>query len=1155
MKHLKLLILLFIFIVSCTSENKKFVLLSPEETGITFNNKIIETSTMNPLTYIYMYNGGGVSAGDINNDGLPDLFFAGNMVDSKLYLNQGNMKFKDITTSSGIIKKGWATGVNFIDINTDGYLDIYICIADKDYTGKHENQLYINQGDHTFIEQAKAYGLNDTDYSTQSVFFDYDKDGDLDMYLLTNGIETFSHNNTRPRKIKGEGKSTDKLYRNNGDQTFTDISEIAGITIEGYGLGVGILDINKDGWPDVYCANDFVTNDLLWLNNGNGTFTESIRKYITHTSHNGMGMDIADFNNDGLLDIIEMDMLPESNKHNKTMTPAMNYNNQTMRFNLDYMPQYVRNTLQLQNTNHSFSEIGRLAKIHKTDWSWAPLFADLDNDGYKDLFISNGYGRDITDLDFIVYSKIAQNPFGTKKVREESAYAELNKLPEINLPNYFFQNTGTINFNDATQNWSTAENSMSNGAIYVDLDLDGDLDLVTNNVNKEAFIYKNTSVENHENKTNYLKIKLEGPAKNLNGIGTKIFLFTKGKMQKLEQYPVRGYLSSVDYTLHFGIGDAKNIDSLQVIWPDNSTQILYDIATNVTLPLDFKDAVNKQLFSKNIAKTLLTNKSEKVDFIKHSENSYIDFLDQPLLLKMLSREGPGIAAGDIDNDGLDDVLLSSALQDTTYVWLQKENGNFVKGSILPDSWKFEQLGCLIFDTNQDNLVDVYITSGGNEFSINSKFYQDQLYVQQTDGSFIRSNNLPEIFSSTATVNACDYDKDGDLDLFVGSRLKPKSYPYPGTSYILENNQGVFKNSTDDIAPEISKIGLVTAALWTDFNNDGATDLIIVGEWMEISFFKNQNGKLINITSNTGIQGLTGFWNSINGADFDNDGDIDYVIGNLGTNSELKATKEEPVSILSKDFDENGSIDPVIGYYVQGENYPYPSRDALVNQINAMKRRFPFYKNYGDATYNKLFKKEELAGALRKEVSVLQTLYINNKGDGTFTYKYLPLAAQRSPTYGISITDVNDDTFLDILLTGNRRDSETLSGFLDGSIGTTLVGNGKGSFTAIPVDKSSFYTPWNSRGILKLMSVNNTNFLVANNDGELASFERSRKSKTIPIKEDDIYALVTFKNGKTRKVEFYFGSGYLTQDSRKLEVPTNTSAIYIVNSQNLKRKIL
>lgn len=1149
-----LCVLSLILLTHCAKKekDKKFELLPPDQTGIHFANTITETIDLNPVNYIYMYNGAGIGVGDINNDDLPDLFFSGNQVGSKLYLNKGTMTFEDITDISGISTPGWATGVSMVDIDDDGFLDIYVCRADRKGTKAGENLLFINNGDATFTEKAAEFGLNDGGYSTQAVFFDYDKDGDLDVYILTNGIEGFSHNNIRKIKNKGQGISTDRLYRNNGNNTFTNVSEEAGITIEGYGLGVGILDVNGDTWPDIYCSNDFITNDLLWLNNGDGTFTESIKNYFTQTSYNGMGMDIADVNNDGLEDLIQVDMLPEANAHLKTMTMAMSYTNQSMRFFLNYFPQYVRNTLQLRTANENFSEMGRMAGIHKTDWSWAPLLADLDNDGYKDLFVSNGYGRDITDLDYTNYSERSRKPMDNKDAVDELAYKNMQQLPQIDLPNYFFKNSGNLSFENVTKKWSSETPSMSNGAVYADLDGDGDLDLITNNINENAFIYKNTTVEGNPEYSKYLRIGFKGPKGNPLGFGAQVTIFHHGNTQKMAQFPVRGYVSSVEPVLHFGLGKSAMVDSLTVQWPDGKTQSLKNITCNQVVTLSYSDATDAPTKEQTLEPPLLTDLSTITSSIVHKENNYIDFQDQPLLLKMLSREGPGLAVGDVDRDGLDDFIMTTALKDTTFIWKQGKDGQFTKSTYLPGSWEQEELGAVFGDFNNDGRLDVYVASGGNEFVEGSDKYLDRLYLQEPDGSFSNAGQLPKILSSSGTVNAADFDGDGDLDIFVGSRLVPKKYGLSGKSYLLRNDKGIFKDVTSEIAKDLEYIGMVTSALWTDFDNDGQTDLIVVGEWMEISFFRNQGGTFKNVTPSSGIAGLFGFWNSISGGDFDLDGDMDYIVGNMGTNTELKASKEEPVGIISKDFDGDGSHDPLISYYIKGVNYPLAARDALISQIVAMKLHFPTYKDYAAITFDRLLNEKDLQGTSKKKVVVLESIFVENKGNGTFSYYNLPPEAQMAPIYGIAVMDANRDSYPDVLLVGNRRDTETLSGYLDGSIGTLLLGTAEKGFVAVGHKTSGFFAKEEARGMAKISSPKQEGFLVANNNGALRYYGINDNGQKVPLKSGDRYALISLANGKTYKEEFYIGSGYLSQGSFSLNIPKNATKVTIMNSSEGER---
>lgn len=1128
--------------ISCQIESRRessFKLLKPEDTGITFNNLITESDTLNPLSHIYIYNGAGVGVIDINNDGLPDLFFTGNKVSSKLYLNKGGLQFEDITEKAGVDTDVWCTGVSVVDINADGFQDIYVCVADRNATHRGKNLLFINQGNNTFTEEAATYGLDDDGYSTQAAFFDYDRDGDLDMYLLTNGIEKHNHNNIRPRKVKGQGVSTDRLYRNNGDNTFTNVSEEAGIMAEGYGLGIGILDVNEDGWPDIYCANDFITNDLLWINNGDGTFADSLMSYVTQISHNGMGVDIADFNNDGLRDILVVDMLPEDNAHNKSMTPAMNYNSQLLRNGFGYAPQFVRNTLQLNRGRHGFSEIGRLASIHKTDWSWAPLMMDFDNNGYKDLFISNGYGRDITDLDYVVYSINKNNPFGTPEARTKKRLENMQKLPPINVPNYFFVNNGDLTFSNVTEEWDLSLPSLSNGSAYADLDLDGDLDLITNNINNHAFIYQNVTRDRQQGDPNhFLRIKLQGPGQNPDGIGTQVTVFRNGKSQYRVHYPVRGYVSTVENVLHFGLGKDQQTDSVIIKWPDGSVEKMFEIRADQTVQAAYEHATDS-LQPAPVADRYLKDVSHLFSHIKHKENHVIDFENQPLLLKMFSREGPGLAVGDVNNDGLEDLFVGSAYRDTSFVWLQDTSGNFTEKITLYGSWRHEDEGALFFDADLDGDLDLYVASGGNQYELSKRHervYHDRLYINDGRGNLeIADDALPKMATNTCTVNGADFDNDGDIDLFVGTRLNPHRYPEQGESYLLQNNNGVFSVVTDDLAPDLKHPGLVTSALWTDFDNDQWVDLIVVGEWMPVRFFKNDKGRLVDVSDKSQVSHLKGFWNSIKGADFDLDGDIDYIIGNHGINSELKASEEEPVELLAKDFDKNGSVDPVIGYYVQGESYPFPARDAIIAQMNQIRRRFPRYKDYAQIRFDQIFTKEELKGALKLKANHLKTTYLENLGDGTFRIHALPVKAQMAPVMGIFIADFNQDLFPDILLTGNRRDSELLSGYLDGSMGNMLMGNGDGTFTPVPISESGFFTLGDTRGIVRIVAGGESVYVVGCNNQSLKAFSPGLKSRTIKINANDQFAKITTGTGAVTKVEFYYGAGYLSQSSRTLPV--------------------
>jgi hypothetical protein len=1146
-----------------------FERLSPEDTHIDFANTITISDSFNVTTFDYIYNGGGVAIGDINNDSLPDVYFTGNMVSSRLYLNKGNFQFEDITQKAGVTTNRWTTGVAMVDINADGWLDMYVCVAGLDKSADKPNLLFINQRNGSFTEEAKQYGLADTGYSTQATFLDYDKDGDLDMYLLANAIEGFNRNISRPKKVSGEGKSTDRLYRNNGNHTFTNVSKEAGITIEGYGLGVAVSDFNQDGWPDIYCANDFLTNDLLWINNKNGTFTNQIRSYLKHQSHNGMGIDVADFNNDGLVDIIEVDMMPEDNLRQKTMFPSANYDNFEYRRELGYEIQYVRNSLQLNNGNGTFSEIGQLAGVYATDWSWTPLFADFDNDGYRDLFISNGYGKDITSLDFAVYSR-ENTMFGNEETKLKQLATELAKLEDVKRPNYIYRNKGNLTFEDKSQAWGFTEPTLSNGSAYADLDNDGDLDLVVNNMNEVAGIYRNNADKLFKN--NFLEITLHGDSANTTGVGTKASVYSKGKIYYYEQSPIRGYKSTVDPRVHFGLGNQAIVDSIVVTWPDGKAQVLINVKANQHIWVSYTDATQPVAKPEVKESALFTKVPHKVAY-KHQENEQIDFKYQPLLPHKHSQNGPGISVGDVNGDGLEDFYIGGAVYHPGQLFIQQTNGTFAGKAVDQGHKPQEDMGSLLFDADNDGDQDLYVVSGGSEYPVESPHYQDRLYRNTGKGIFFLDTlALPPMHSSGSCVTAADFDKDGDLDLFVGGRILPGKYPMPARSYILRNTKGKFEDVTRKVCPPLVEPGLVTTALWTDFDNDAAVDLIVTGEWMPIRFFKNTNGALQEWEADRGVavgkaipknqvdeQGthspgqLTapllahsfGWWNSLTAGDFDNDGDIDYVAGNLGLNSRYKASVKEPVCVYAKDYDNNGSIDPVFCYYILGKNYPTHPRDALTDQMIGMRKRFPRYTDYGKATLNEVLSEEELKGAYVTRSEYFQSSYIENLGKGKFRLQPLPMQAQFAPVFGIVARDYDQDGNLDILLTGNSYATEVIAGWYDAFIGLYLKGNGKGNFAPVSARKSGFFIDCDAKGMAEIIQSSGKPLLmVACNSDSLQVFSpvsslTTRRFKAGPL---DAYVRVERKNGQKSRLELYYGSTYLSQSSRSVVIPADAVSV-------------
>jgi len=831
----------------------------------------------------------------------------------------------------------------------------------------------------------------------------------------------------------------------------------------------------------------------------------------------------------------------------------MDYNNQRMRFMIGYNAQYVRNTLQLQQGTNQFSEIGRIAEVHKTDWSWAPLFLDFDNDGYKDLFISNGYGRDVTDLDYGSYSaQESLDPKSTQEVRDQKQFEGFNKLPPIKLPNYFFSNNKDLTFSNVTNRVNEHEASISNGAVYVDLDNDGDLEIITSNMNGPSFVYKNLTSENTETKHNHLSIKLKQKGANPDGIGAAIEVYHSGKKQLVQQRPVRGYTSSVDYRLHLGLGSSSTVDSVLVVWPGKSlTEVFKEIKVN-----ELNTLVKGQGAATTDVKTEEQPLFKQADLTiaKHTENEYVDFYDHPLYLKMLSREGPALAVADIDNDGKDDFIQGSAFRDTTWVYLQNNQGNFEKGTYLDNSWFHEDMGIAIFDINLDGKKDIYVGSGGNEFYEGAQRLNDRVYLQNPTGGFELDASFETDVQSTGPVSIADYDGDGDIDVFVGARFKPKAYPEAGRSKLFINENGKLVDKTDELAGGFENLGLVTAAIWTDFNNDSAADLIVVGERMSPQFYKNDNGNL-RLQSFPELETrLKGLWSSIISTDIDEDGDIDYVLGNYGLNTDLKASIDEPLTLLAKDFDGNGAIDPILAHYSEGVEYPYPVRDALTSQINEMKRRFPNYESYAAVSFDNLFKDSELAGALELKATCLTSVALINESD-SFKIFELPMAAQKAPLYGMVMEDFTNDSKQDLFLIGGRTDTETLSGPIDANMGTLLEGIGKLTYEALDNDKTGVNLfRKDTRSLARISTAGQLHLLIGNNDASATLLANRYPKKRIELKPTDIGVSYKLQNGKQVNVEIQLTSGYMTQHSNSLFVPKEVSSAVVEDSKGEKRVI-
>ncbi|MHA6246764.1 VCBS repeat-containing protein [Pontibacter sp. CAU 1760] len=1132
--------------------------LPASETGIDFENTLTETPTLNVLEFEYFYNGGGVAVADFNNDSLPDIFFAGNMVPSRLYLNKGDLKFEDITVKAGIQTAGrWASGVAVADINNDGFQDIYVSVTGKAAPDKRWNLLYINNQDNTFTEAAAQYGLADESYSTHAAFFDYDRDGDLDLYLLNHTLEEKNPNLLRPQLRDGSNKNTDRLYRNNGNGSFTDVSKQAGILVEGHGLGLNIADINNDGWPDVYVSNDYLSNDILYLNNGNGTFTDRAADYFKHQSQSAMGNDVADFNNDGLPDIITVDMLPEDNLRSKLMFAGTNYDRFRGELMNGYTPQYMRNTLQLNNGNGTFSEVGQLAGVQSTDWSWSPLLADFDNDGYKDLHITNGFPKDITNRDFIMYRMQGLNSNVPMPVLNKQLMEVINKLPNAKKPNYIYRNNGDLTFSNQTKAWGLAIPSFSNGAAYADLDNDGDLDLVTNNINAKAFVYRNNAEKQLGH--HYLRIKLQGSKTNRAGYGAKVRLYQQGNVQYQELTPYRGFMSTVEPLLHFGLGQQAVVDTVEITWPDGRVQRRTNVKADQVITLSHQEAVAEKQLSNASGPPLFqpANAKHKISYT-HREEPYVDFKIQPLLPHKYSQNGPGVAVGDVNGDGLEDFYVGGAFKYPGQVFLQARNGTFSGRPITTQTKYEEDMGSLLFDADGDGDLDLYVVSGGSEFPAKSPYYQDKLYRNDGKGNFtLDAQALPTTTSSGSFVTAADFDGDGDLDLFVGGRMQPQHYPAPAESYILINEGGRFRNATNQVCPALQNLGMLTAALWTDFDNDHAVDLIVAGEGIPLTFFKNNNGKLQNVTAATGLPNTSGWWNSLAAGDFDNDGDIDYVAGNLGLNTKLKATETEPVIVYAADYDRNGSIDPILAYYVMGKQVPVRPRDDVFDQMVSMRRRFTSYDSYARASMQEVLTPAEMQQSYVLKSVHMQSSYIENLGKGKFRIHALPVQAQVAPVYGITVNDYSGDGNLDLLLTGNSQAPEVLNGAYDAFTGLYLKGNGKGGFTPTTLQQSGFVVDGDAKGLAELsLATGQPLVLAAQNNGSLLAYTTGKagKEKVWQPAPTDTRAEITLASGRKLVKELYYGSGYLSQSTRTVRIPQDAASVVVFDYSGKSRKI-
>jgi len=1139
----------FIAALSCRQQGKLFELRTPSETGIDFTNTITETQEHNVLNYQYYYNGNGVAVGDVNGDGLADVFFTGNQTPSKLFLNKGHFHFEDITAKAGVAgKDAWKTGATMVDINGDGLLDIYVCYSGFGTDADRAKQLFINKGNNkdgipVFTEEAAAYGVDAPGtYTSQAAFFDYDHDGDLDLFLLNHANEFYSpfFNTTRLRTLR-HPRYGNRLYRNDNGH-FTDVSAEAGIFGGGnnFGLGIGISDLNNDGWPDIMVSNDFHEQDYLYLNNRDGTFKEVCQKVFAHMSRNTMGLDIADYNNDLLPDVLTLDMLPESNYRQKILHGPDEYDKFNLMVDSGYGAQYNRNMLQLHRGFTPdglpvFSEIGQLAGVSNTDWSWAALFADFNNDGLKDLFVTNGYLRESTNLDFMRYQVAEAIQQANRKGLDLSTpqnyeknmplYELVKHMPSTKISNYIFRNKGDLSFANETENWGLDEKSVSSGAAYADLDNDGDLDLIVCKNDDPASVYENHAdkmLQNH-----FIRVRLRGDGKNSFGIGAKVFVTTDSSTQLQEMYPVRGYQSSVDYTLDFGLGKQQKIREIKVQWSGDTVTLVHNPAIDQTLTITKEKAV-KMIPALTIDHSKLSiqdaspaadpvagdgatathatptlfsdlTSASGIDF-RHEENPYVDFKREFLLPYQLSRQGPRMAKADVNKDGLDDLFIGGASGQAGVLYLQTADGKFQRAPSQP--WQAdavcEDIGSLFFDADNDGDPDLYVVSGGNEWLRAGMELQDRLYLNDGKGHFTKAEGAlpPEIYSGSC-VTAADFDHDGDLDLFVGARCIPGYYPFSAGNILLRNDLDKatgkvhFTDVTKKMAGEpLFRVGMVTDAVWNDIDRDGWPDLVIVGDWMPISIFHNDQGKAFtNITAAAGLDKTNGFWCKILAADLDHDGQMDLIAGNLGTNTQFRTSTEEPLVTYASDFNGDGRTFPLMTWYTQHVSYPFNSRDELTQQMPILKKKFLRYSAYGTATLKDILSPEQIEKAQKFYVYNTHTSVLINKG-GKFEVRALPPEAQFSMMSALLYGDYDGDGKEDILLAGNFFPFRVQEGRCDAGLGTLLKGDGKGGFIPVLRQRTGLCIKGDTRDMVELKGNKGNVFVISKNNEPVQVIKKS-----------------------------------------------------------------
>lgn len=1101
-----------------------FQLMDAKHTGISFTNRLKETSAMNALNYDYMYNGAGVSIGDFNQDGLPDIYFVANQLPNRLYLNKGALQFEDITDVSGTAgQQGFSTGTTVVDINADGLLDIYVCRSGSfPDTDQRRNELFINQGNNsegipTFEEQAAAYNLDLPYYSTQASFFDYDRDGDLDMFMINHNINSQVHYELEKYRQLKSPETSDRLFRNDGN-TFIDVSDEAGLVVDGisFGLGLAVGDLNNDQWPDVVVGQDFASKDRIYLNQKNGKFREVASEVTGHLSNFSMGNDIADFNNDGWLDFMSLDMVSEDNYGIKASMSGMNPKRFNKMVQAGFHHQYMYNTLQLNNGSAEdnypyFSDMAALAGVSSTDWSWGPLFFDMDNDGDKDLFISNGIKRDFRNVDYLHYRDRAEEEF-LEKVKEVSSTLRaivqqqhdsdlIQRMPPRLKNNYFYENSGDLGFTKRTGEWAREKMDASNGAAYADLDNDGDLDLVTNNMDELASVYRNNSME--QGRGNFIKIKLLGPAKNPKGIGARIRVETKQRQQLTEQYVSRGFQSSVDDAIHFGLGQETKIKAIQVLWPDGKSSSTQPKAINQTIQVDYANAEMSVDADESPSPLYVTMTDQSQLSHLATENSFDDFERESLLPHKMSEEGPALAVGDVNKDGLDDFYVGGSAGTSGKMYFQQADGTFLAHSskAFQANKAGEEVDAAFFDADADGDLDLYVVNGSNEFALNSDWYQDRIYINE--GGDFRAVISPfneQMKVSGSVVCPHDFDGDGDLDLFIGGRQTPGQYPHPGTSIIWRN-----ESEPGDIRftkfedPLLDKLGMVTDALWADVDGDERKELVVVGEWMAPQILQFDGENFGSISQGTMLEKEVGWWFCIEAADVDQDGDLDLVSGNLGLNSKYQASAHAPFQIFAKDFDQTGTLDIVLAFEQNEEVFPLRGRECSSNQMPFIKKKFPDYHSFASANMEQVYGKENLANSLQFSASNFASTYFENTGNGKFIPKALPRAAQVTTTRKIITHDANGDGHLDLLLLGNRYDFEVETPRQDAGYGALLLGDGQGDFRASMAYESGLFVKGSVVDAAEMtLSDGQQALLIAKNNAylQLVSINKERDKKYI-----------------------------------------------------------